>query len=101
MDGLNLLVSVQYKRLQVVKHSQLLTSSDHCTRQIAEKSLQRDLSLERAKFRPSVVVRDVMVGNPDISRKSLTRGAKLIVQEEACEERHKCLLNLEREGQMF
>ena len=102
MGGLNLpLVSVQYKRLQVVKQSQLLTSVDHCTRQIAERSLQRDLSLERAKFRPSVVVRDVMVGNPDINRKSLARGAKLMVQEEACEERHKRLLSLEREGQMF
>ena len=42
-----------------------------------------------------------MVGNPDISRKSLTRGAKLIVQEEACGERHERLLSLEREGQMF
>ena len=102
MGGLNLpLVSVQYKRIQVVKQSQLLTSSDHCTRQIAERSLQRDLSLERAKLKPSVVVRDVMIGNPDINRKSLARGAKLIVQEEAFEERHERLLSQEREGQMF
>ena len=102
MGGLNLpLVSIQYKRLQVVKQSQLLTSADHCTRQIAERSLQRDLTLKRAKFQPSVVVRDMMVGNPDFNRVSLSKGAKLVVQEEACEERHEQLLRHEREGQMF
>ena len=102
MGGLNLpLISIQYKRLQVVKQSQLLTSTDHCTRQIAERSLQRDLTLKRAKFRPSVVVRDMMVGNPNFNRKSLSKGAKLVVQEEACEERHEQLLGLKREGQMF
>ena len=42
-----------------------------------------------------------MIGNPDINRKSLARGAKLIVQEEAFEERHERLLSQEREGQMF
>ena len=42
-----------------------------------------------------------MIGNPDINRKSLARGAKLIVQEKAFEERHERLLSQEREGQMF
>ena len=102
MGGLNLpLVSIQYKRLQVAKQSQLLTSSDHCVRHIAERSLQRDLTLKRAKFRPSVVVREVMIGNLDFTRKSLSNGAKVVVQEEACEERHGQLLGLERGGQMF
>ena len=102
MGGLNLpLVSVQYKRLQVAKQSQLLTSSDHCVRHIAERSLQRDLTLKRGKFTPSVVVREVMIGNLDFTRKSLSNGAKVVVQEEACEERHGQLLGLERGGQMF
>ena len=40
IGGLNLpLISIQYKRLQVVKQSQLLTSANHCTRQMAERSL--------------------------------------------------------------
>ena len=102
MGGRNLpLISFQHKRLQVVKQSQLLTSTDRCTRQMAERSLQRDLTLKRAKFQPRVVVRDMMIGNPDITRKALLRGAKLVVQEESCDERHKQLLDLEREGQMF
>ena len=46
MGSLNLpQISVQDKHLQVVKHSQLLTSADHCTRQIAEMPIQRDLTL--------------------------------------------------------
>ena len=102
MGGLNLpLISIQYKRLQVVKQSQLLTSTNHCTRQMAERSLQRDLTLKRAKFQPRVVVRDMMIGNPDITRKALSREAKLIVQEETYDERHKRLLDQEREDQMF
>ena len=41
MGGLNLpLISIQYKSLQVVEQSQLLTSADQCTRQIAERSLR-------------------------------------------------------------
>ena len=42
-----------------------------------------------------------MVGNPDFTRKSLSNGAKVVVQEEACEERHGQLPGLERGGQMF
>ena len=43
----------------------------------------------------------MMIGNPDITRKALSREAKLVVQEEAYEERQKWFLDLEREGQMF
>ena len=102
MGGLNLtLVSLYYKRLQVAKHSHLLTSSDHCVRHIAERSLKKDLTLKRSKFRPSVVVRDGMVANPDFSRQSLSKIAKAVVQEETFDERHEQLLGLQREGQMF
>ena len=99
MGGLNLpLISVLYK---VAKQSQLLTSSDHCVRQMAERSLQKDLTLKRSKFRPSVVVRDVMAASPDFTRRSLSNGAKVMVQQEVFEERHEQLRSLEREGQLF
>ena len=59
------------------------------------------MTLKRAKFRPSVVVREVMVGNPDFTRKFLSNGAKVVVQEKACKERHGQQVGFERGGQMF
>ena len=56
IDGLNLpLISTLYKRLQVVRQSQLLTSPDTCVRYMAEKSLQNDLTLQRSKFKANVI----------------------------------------------
>ena len=63
--------------------------------------MQRDLTLKRPKFRPNVVVNEVMVGNPDFSMKSLSNGAKVLVDEEANEKIHDQLLSPEKEGQMF
>ena len=46
IGGLNLpLMSSLHKRLQVSRQAQLLTSQDSCVRYIAEKALERDLSL--------------------------------------------------------
>ena len=102
MGGLNLpLVSVFFKRLQVTKQSQLLTSPDPCVRLLAEKALQKDLTRTRSKFSPRVVVRELMVANPDFTRKSLSKGAKVLVEEESLEEQHDRLLSQEKEGQML
>ena len=98
LGGLNLpLISVLFKRLQ----SLLLTSPDPCVRLMAEKGLQRELSLQRSKFKPSVVVREVMVSDSNFSRKSLSKRAKLVVEEESLDVRRNHLLSLEREGHMF
>ena len=102
LGGLNLpLISVLFKRLQVGRQSLLLTSPDPCVRLLAEKGLQRELSLQRSKFKPSVVVREVMVSDSNFSRKSLSKRAKLVVEEESLDVRRNHLLSLEREGHMF
>ena len=101
LGGLNLpLISVLFKSLQVARQS-LLTSSDPCVRFMAEKGLQHSLALQRSKFRPSVVVREVMMSNPNFSRRSISRGAKLMVREEAIEVSQDHLLSLDKEGHMF
>ena len=64
------------RRLQVSRQVQLLTSADACVRHFAERDLKHDLSLSRCKFRASVAVHDVMVMDPDFSRKSLTTTVK-------------------------
>ena len=43
----------------------------------------------------------MMVSNPNFSKRSLSKGAKLMVEEETVEVRWNHLLSLEREGHMF
>ena len=81
--------------------SLLLTSSDLCVRLMAEKGLQHSLALQRSKFRPSVVVREVMMSDPNFSRRSISRGEKLMVREETIKASQDHLLSLDKEGHMF
>ena len=67
---------------------------------MAEKGLQKHLTLNRLKFRASVAVREVMVGNPDFTRGSLSAGAKVIIENEVNEDRLAKLQHLQKEGQM-
>ena len=68
---------------------------------MAKKTIQNDLTRQRSKFKTNVTVRDVMVGNPDFTRKSLLNGAKLLVEDDTHEGRYNHLQSLEKEGQMF
>ena len=68
---------------------------------MAEKGLQKDLTLQRYKFRASVVVRDVMMENPDFTRRSLSTRTKAIIDEKDHHDQPNQLQQLEKEGQMF
>ena len=99
--GLNLpLPSTMHKRLQSSRQSQLLTSSDSCVRFMAEEALQNDLSLSRPKFKASREVREVMLHNPDFTRKSLVAATKLLVTEEVEDRLFNSLQHLEKQGHM-
>ena len=66
MGGLNIpSISTLYKKLQVSRHAQLLSSADACVRHLAERGLQRDLALTRKKFKAGAVVQEVMMMDPD------------------------------------
>ena len=56
--------------------SQLLTSRDTCVRHMADKGLQKDLTLTRFKFRASKEVRDAMSLDPNFSGKRLAKVTK-------------------------
>lgn len=90
-----------YQRLQVSSQAQLLTSSDPCVRRVAEDGLRVEESLKRAKFRPAVVVRDVMKDDPSVSRKALTTAAKIKVTEDEKIARVAEVHNLPRQGHMI
>ena len=102
MGGLNLpALSSLYKRLQVSRQCQFLTSPDPCVRHIAEKQLQAEALQTRKKFKPAVVVRDAMVEDPDTSRKALLSAAKGRVNNSDNVARLDQVKSLERQGEML
>ena len=101
LGGLNLpSMSTLHKQLQVSRQAQLLTSADACVRHLAESNLKHDLSLKRYNFRASVAVRDVMVMDPDFSRKSLAARTKGYVQTSDDDDRLTALQALSKEGKL-
>ena len=100
LGGLNLpSISTLHKRLQVSRQAQLLTSADACVRHLAERELHQDLSLSR-RFKASVAVQEVMMMDPDFTRRSLSARAKGYVQASDDDDRLDNLRRLEKEGQM-
>ena len=78
----------------------MLTSSDPCVRLMAERALQKDLSLSRQKFKASREVREIMIHNPDFTRKSLATASKLLVSEADDDHHLNSLQQLEKQGHM-
>ena len=101
LGGLNLLlISSLHKKLQVSRQGQLVTSQDPCVRLMAEKRMMREATLSRHKFRPGDVIREVMQASPNFTRKSLTKVAKALVQEEDQEGMKQSLQALPKQGHM-
>ena len=101
LGGFNLpLISSLHKKLQVSKQGQLVTSQDSCVRLMAEKTMIREATLSRRKFRPGYVIREVMQSNPNFTRKSLTKMAKALVHEEDQEGMKQSLQALPKQGHM-
>ena len=94
-------ISALYKRLQVSRQAQLLTSIDPCVRRVAEDGLRTEESSVRAAFRPAVMVRDVMQEDPAQTRKALTKAVKARVSEDEVTTRVAELEGLPRQGHMI
>ena len=89
-----------HKKLQVSRHTQLLTSSDGCVRFLADRCLQRDHNLPRMKFRPAARAREVLEVSPGGSRKALAKAAKTLVAEEVNSASLEHWNSLEQQGHM-
>ena len=101
-DGLGLpALSSVYKWLQVSRQCILLMSLDPCVRHLAERNLRGEAELKWHKFKPAVLVHDVLASNPGYSRKVLRMAAVQRVSEEDDESRRKHLVSLEKQGQML
>lgn len=89
-----------YKRLQVTRQAQLLTSRDPCVRHIAERHLQNEVQGKRRKFQPAVLVQQVWVEDPGRSGRSLAAAAKRVVSQEEEDGMTGHLHSLPRQGDM-
>ena len=69
-------ISTLYKKLQVSKHCQLLTSKDATVRHLAEKNLETEIKSIRKIFKPSIEVQQTMVEDLSQSRKALLKAVK-------------------------
>ena len=65
LGGLNLpSPSTLYKRLQISRQCQLLTSQNSCMWFLADRGLKNELSLSRKKFRPALEAREALKVSP-------------------------------------
>ena len=67
---------------------------------LVKRELHQNLSLSRRKFKASVAVQEVMMLDPDFTRRSLTARVKGYVQAADDVDRLDNLQRLEKEGQM-
>ena len=86
-----------YKKLQVSKQTQLLTSGDPCIRKINEYQLKTEQT-SRKRFFPAVQVRDAMKKGPARARRGLATAAKSEVTKEENKNRLAEIQNLPRQG---
>ena len=68
-------ISTLYKKLQVTKQCQLLTSSDPTVRHLAEKKLESEMAL-LGRNKPALVVQQVMAEDPSSNRRALSMAAR-------------------------
>lgn len=94
-------LSALYKRLQVSRQAQLLTSTDPCVRRVAEDGLRAEDKSQRAVFLPAVMVRDTMQEDPSCTRKALAKAVKARVVEEETSARVAGVHGLPRQGHMI
>ena len=67
---------------------------------MAEKALQKDLSLSRPKFRASKEVREAMSLDPDLSGKRLAKVTKQMIRKEADNQKLLNVHRLEKQGNL-
>ena len=101
MGGLNLpCLSTVYKKLQVSRHTQFLTSRDGCVRFLADRHLRHELSSSRQKYRPATLAREVLEARPGGEWKAQAKAAKVLVAEETNSSLLDHWQSLERQGHM-
>ena len=99
--GLNLpCLSTIYKKLQVSRQTQFLTSMDGCVRFLADRNLRQEITSKRRVFQPASLAREVLEARPGGGKKALAKAAKALVAEETNSGLLDHWQSLEQQGQM-
>ena len=99
--GLNLPhLSTLYKKLQVSRQTQFMSSRDGCVRFLADRILRQELSSKRRAFKPASLARDILKDRPGGGKKALAKAAKALVAEESNTALLDHWKSLEWQGQM-
>ncbi len=89
-----------YRKLQLSRQTQLLTSRDTSVRHIATQHLQAEAQKQRQKFSPAVMVEQMRSENPGRSRHALTKAVKSVVTRKEEEALLEHLHSLPQQGEM-
>ena len=94
-------ISLLYKKLRGSQAALLLTSRDPVTQHVTTMEIQREQALQRPKFQPMRLTRDVMVEDPGVSRRGLVARTKAKVARDDANSRRKHVENLPQQGQLM
>ena len=90
-----------YKKQQVSRHMQLLSSRDSAVRDIAHHYQLRESAKQRQKFKPAVTAQLVLDNHPGLNRKAAVKRARALVATEEEEMLTNNLQDLPQQGEMM
>ena len=93
-------ISHLYKKMHVSHACQLITSRNPITQHVAKLQIEKEQDQQRAKFKPMLTVREVMVADPGASKKTVMRRAKEAVKSAEVAERLEHSQSLHHQGEL-
>ena len=86
-----------WKKQQVSRACQLISSKDPVVRYVTTQSTIKEERCSNVKFRPLVVARDVLAGDPGMGRKKLSRVARNMTEEDVSDSFLSSVMSTERQ----
>ena len=90
-------VATLWKKQQVSRACQLISSRDPVVRHAATQLTIRQEERRRVKFRPMVTARDALIVDPGMGRKKLSKVAMTMVQEDDSDDKFVTMVSSERQ----
>ena len=92
-------MALLFKKQQVSRSCQLLTSRDPVVRYAATKTTIAEEAKQRVVLKPMVMARDILATDPGLGSKGLRRAVKRMIEEEDSEERFTSITSQKQRGE--